>query len=61
MVLVYIAGRGIEERRGREKRTEVVVTQDNRVVLLCREEVREGGEISQIVPTYQRILRQLHA
>ena len=35
--------------------TKGLVTQDNGVVLLRWEEVREGREISQIVPTYQRI------
>jgi hypothetical protein len=35
--------------------TEVLVAQDNGVVLLRWEEIREGGEIPQIVPTYQRI------
>ena len=39
-----------------EGHTEVMVTQDDGVVLLRWEEGREGGEVSQIVPTYQRIL-----
>ena len=43
-----------EERRGK-RLTEATVPEDARLVGLCGEKVREGREISDIVPTFTEV------